>query len=149
MSGFLLDTNICSELSRPRPEPRVVHWLEAADDSELFLSVITIGELHKGFVLQKDSKRRQFLESWLRTELLPWCDGRILSVTVVIAERWGTLEGACQLKGTPLNTVDGLIAATALQNGLTVVTRNVKHFAALGAPILNPWERELPATRQA
>lgn len=91
MSGFLLDTNICSELSRPRPEPRVVHWLEAADDSELFLSVITIGELHKGFVLQKDSKRRQFLESWLRTELLPWCDGRILPVTVVIAERWGTL----------------------------------------------------------
>ena len=93
-----------------------------------------------GFVIQKDSKRRQFLENWLQTELLPWCDGRILPVTMVIAERWGRLEGACQLKGTPLNTADGLIAATALQNGLTVVTRNVKHFAALGAPILNPWE---------
>ena len=62
----------------------------------------------------------------------------MLPVTTAIAERWGRLEGACQLKGTPLNTADGLIAATALHNGLTVVTRNVKHFAALGAPILNP-----------
>ena len=140
MSGFLLDTNIPSELTRPRPEPQVADWLEAADDSELFLSAITIGELHKGFVLQQDAQRRLFLENWLLTELLPWCDGRIFPVTMAIAERWGKLEGTCQLKGTPLNTADGLIAATALEYGLTVVTRNVKHFAALGAPIFNPWE---------
>ena len=71
MSGFLLDTNIPSELTRPRPEPQVADWLEAADDSELFLSAITIGELHKGFVLQQDAQRRLFLENWLLTELLP------------------------------------------------------------------------------
>lgn len=59
---------------------------------------------------------------------------------MAIAKRWGKLEGTCQLKGTPLNTADGLIAATALEYGLTVVTRNVKHFAALGAPIFNAWE---------
>ncbi|MEP7354734.1 MAG: PIN domain-containing protein [Acidobacteriota bacterium] len=76
----------------------------------------------------------------MHNELLPWCDGRILPVTVAIAECWGRLEGNCQLKGTLVNTADGLIAATALEHGLTVVTRNVKHFAALGAPMFNPWE---------
>ena len=141
MSDYILDTNIPSELTRNRPEPRVADWLELAGDSELFLSAITIGELHKGFVLQPDSKRRLFLENWFQTELLPWFEGRILPVTMEIAERWRRLDGSCRLKGTTLNTADGLIAATALEYGFTVVTRNVKDFARLGVPIFNPWEQ--------
>jgi predicted nucleic acid-binding protein len=80
------------------------------------------------------------LQQWLDTTLRPWFAGRILPVSEAIAERWGVLEGQCQLKGLTVNAPDGLIAATALEHELTVVTRNVKDFADLGVPILNPWE---------
>jgi predicted nucleic acid-binding protein len=140
MSGFLLDTNVPSELIRVRPESRVVDWLEAANDEELFVSVVTIGELKKGFTILRESKRRTYLEDWLKNDLLPWFEGRILSVTQAIAERWGILDGESQLRGVPLNTADGLIAATALEHNLMVVTRNVKDFAGLGVQVFNPWE---------
>ncbi|MBZ5728257.1 MAG: type II toxin-antitoxin system VapC family toxin [Acidobacteriia bacterium] len=140
MSGFLLDTNVPSELIRLRPEPRVAGWIEAANDAQLFVSVVTIGELRKGFTNLRESKRRAFLEDWLQNELLPWFEGRILPVTQAIASRWGILDGECQLRGTPLNTADGMIAATAIEHNLTVVTRNVKDFGGLGVTVFNPWE---------
>jgi predicted nucleic acid-binding protein len=80
------------------------------------------------------------LEVWFETELLAWFRGRILPVTHSIADRWGALDGQCQLKGTPLNTADGMIAATALDCDLTLVTRNVKDFAGLGGVVFNPWD---------
>ena len=80
------------------------------------------------------------MESWFHNELLVWFHGRILPVTHLIADRWGMLDGECQLKGTPLNTADGMIAATALEHGLTLVTRNARDFAGLGVVILNPWD---------
>jgi predicted nucleic acid-binding protein len=85
-------------------------------------------------------RRRTELEAWFHTDLLSWFRGRILPVTHSIADRWGVLDGECQLKGTPLNTADGMIAATALDHDLTVVTRNVKDFAGLGVAIFNPWD---------
>ena len=106
----------------------------------LFLSVVTLGELRKGIVLLPFGKRRSALEEWFHHDLIPRFHDRILPVTQMIADRWGTLSGDCQLKGTPLNTADGLIAATALQHGLTLVTRNVKDFTDLGLAILNPWD---------
>jgi tRNA(fMet)-specific endonuclease VapC len=135
-----LDTNVPSELIRVRPEPRVAQWLDAADDSQLFISVVTIGELRKGLTILSESKRRAFFESWLQNELLPWFEGRILQVTQEIADRWGILDGESQLRGAPLNTADGMIAATAIENGLTVVTRNVKDFDGLGVRLFNPWD---------
>lgn len=72
MSGFLLDTNVPSELIRVRPEPRVAEWLETADDADLFVSVVTIGELRKGFTILPEGKRRTYLEGWLQNDLLPW-----------------------------------------------------------------------------
>src|SRR5712692_3653353 len=140
MNGFLLDTNVPSELIRVHPEPRVAQWLEAADDEQLFLSVVTIGELRKGFTILPESKRRAYLEGWLQNDLLPWFEGRILPATQAIADRWGILDGESQLRGAPLNTADGMIAATALEHDLTVVTRNVKDFAGLSVRTLNPWE---------
>lgn len=80
------------------------------------------------------------LERWLEAELRPWFAGRILPVDEAVADRWGALDGERQLEGAALNTADGLIAATALEHGLTLVTRNVKHFRGLGLKILNPWE---------
>ena len=85
-------------------------------------------------------RRCMELEAWFHTDLLVWFRNRILPVTDSIADRWGVLECQCQLKGTPLNTADGMIAATALEHDITLVTRNVKDFAGLGVALLNPWD---------
>lgn len=84
-------------------------------------------------------RRRNELEAWFHTDLLNWFHDRILPVTHSIADRWGALDGHRQLMGTPLNTADGLIAATALEHDLTVVTRNVKDFAGLAVVVFDPW----------
>jgi toxin FitB len=140
VSGFLLDTNIPSELIRSRPDPNVQGWVFSQDEDALFLSAITIGELRRGFILLPPGPRRTQLENWLETVLVPRFHGRMLPVTYSIADRWGELDGQCQQRGTPLNMADGLIAATAFEHGLTVVTRNVKDFVGLGIALLNPWE---------
>jgi predicted nucleic acid-binding protein len=101
---------------------------------------VTIGEIRKDFTIPSDNKRRAYLENWLKSDLLPWFAGRILPVTEAIADRWGVFDGKSQLRGKPLNTADGMIAATAHENNLTIVTRNVKDFAELGVQVFNPWE---------
>ena len=125
MSGFLLDANIPSELTRPRPDVRVSDWVDAQDNASLHLSVVTVGELRRGFTVLPRSKRRTQLEQWFEQYLLPLFVGRTLPVTQNVGNRWGILDGECQLRGTPLNTADGMIAATALEHDLTIVTRNV------------------------
>ena len=140
MKGFLLDTNIPSEMTRPRPQPSVIGWLDDADDGQLYFSVVSLGEILKGVTLVSESKRRRQLQQWLDETLRPWFEGRILPVNQPIAERWGVLAGQCQMKGRPLKVGDGLIAATALEHDLTVVTRNVKDFASLGVTVFNPWD---------
>jgi toxin FitB len=114
--------------------------LEATNDDDLYVSVITLGEIRKGFTVVPERSRRLQLERWLDEELHPWFAGRILPVDEAVAERWGALDGERQLQGAPLNTADGLIAATAFEHGLILVTRNVKDFVGLGVDILNPWE---------
>jgi predicted nucleic acid-binding protein len=104
------------------------------------MSAVSFGELRRGIILRAPGKRRTELELWLETDLSILFSGRILPVTKETADRWGVLDATCQLRGTPANTVDGMIAATALEHGLIVVTRNVKDFADLGVDILNPWE---------
>jgi predicted nucleic acid-binding protein len=140
VSGFLLDTNIPSELIRTRPEPRVEKWVYAQDEQSLHLSVVSIGELRRGLVILPSSKRRTDLERWFENDLLPRFQGRILPVTHSIADRWGVLDGQCQLKGTPLNTADGMIAATAVEHGLTIVTRNIRDYTGLDVQVFNPWD---------
>lgn len=139
MRGFLLDTNIPSELTRPNPQRSVADWLDNADDERLFLSVISLGEILKGITILPTSKRRTQLEEWLEGTLRPWFGDRILPVNETVAERWGVLSGQCKVKGRPLKVADGLIAATALTNDLALVTRNVSDFEGLGVTIVNPW----------
>ncbi|HEY6768923.1 MAG TPA: type II toxin-antitoxin system VapC family toxin [Candidatus Sulfotelmatobacter sp.] len=140
MSGFLLDTNCISESIRKRPESRVVSWLRAVDESLLYLSVLTLGEIRKGAAMFPDSKRRAHLETWLESDLRVRFAERILGVDAEIADRWGLLTAQAQHKGRPLAAVDGLIAATALEHNLTIVSRNVSDFDGTDVPVFNPWE---------
>jgi predicted nucleic acid-binding protein len=140
MSGYLVDTNVVSERTRDRPEARVVAFLDDAPREQIFISVISIGEICKGIEQLVPSKRRNGLQDWLDDYVRWWFDGRILPVSEMVAERWGRLAVLAKRPGPVLTVEDGLIAATALEHGLTVVTRNVKDFEGLGVEILNPWE---------
>jgi predicted nucleic acid-binding protein len=140
MSGFLLDTNCISELVRSNPEPRVLQWMEAADESLLYLSVLTLGEIRRGLAILPQSKRRTVLETWLESELRARFSGRILPIDAAVADRWGLLAADAKQKRRALSAIDGLLAATALQHNLTIVSRNIGDFANTPAPILNPWD---------
>ena len=135
MSGFLLNTNVVSELVKPSPEPRVISWIQATEESFLFLSVLTIGEIRKGISSLPSGNKRALLESWLGNDLLMRFTNRILSIDFEIAERWGLLSA--QSKGMPV--VDGLLAATALHHNLTFVTRNTSDVKLGGLGVFNPW----------
>jgi len=141
VSGFLLDTNIPSEIGKPVPQPSVLRWLGTVEETQTFLSVVSLGEMRKGCeLLEPGSKRRLQLERWLENDVHKWLAGRILPVTEAIADRWGKLEAQRQRLGLPLNTADGQIAATAIEHGLTLVTRNLKDFSGLGVTLLSPWD---------
>ena len=138
MSGFLLDTNIISELVRPKPEPKVTAWVGSTDENLLHLSVLTLGEIRKGVVSLKDAARRVALEAWLDSDLVLRFAGRVLAVDQPVADRWGRLTAQVGSK-SPLPVIDGLLAATALHHNLTLVTRNTEDVAATGVPLFNPW----------
>lgn len=140
MSGYLLDTNVVSELTKVQPEPKVVSWFQATSEELLYLSALTIGEIRKGINLLPRSNKRVLLESWLANDLVLRFAGRILEVNLDIAERWGLISAQAKIAGTPLAVIDGLMAATALHYNLTLVTRNIKDVRVAGINILNPWQ---------
>jgi predicted nucleic acid-binding protein len=140
MSGYLLDTNCISEVVRITPEPRVMAWIDATDESLLYLSVLTLGEIRKGLAALPQGKRRTQLETWLDVQLRARFSGKILSVDSYVADRWGWLAAAAKRAGKALSVVDGLLAATALHHNLTIVSRNITDFAHLHVPVLNPWQ---------
>jgi predicted nucleic acid-binding protein len=145
MSGFLLDTNVLSEFNRRGgPDQRVKRWLEAADTDSLYVSVLTLGEIRLGVELLPSSNRRTQLEQWLDRDLPEWFESRILPIDQSIADRWGSLRAQAQLRGRPLSVIDALLAATALQHDLTLVSRNVSDFSVVGLAIINPWEAPTP-----
>ena len=139
MSGFLLDTNIISELVKRQPASKVVEWVQATEENLLFLSVLTVGEIRKGIAGLRQGKRRSRLEAWLETSLRSRFSERILPIDQAVAERWGVITAAASVRGLPLSVIDGLLAATALQHNLTLVTRNTADVAGAGVPVLNPW----------
>ena len=139
MNGFLLDTNVPSETLRPLPDVKVAAWLENQTKESQFLSVVTLGDLRRGTTLLLQGARRAQLERYIEVTVPLWFGPRVLPVTQAIAERWGILDGQRQAAGRPLGVADGMIAATALEHGLTLATRNTKDFADLGVALINPW----------
>jgi predicted nucleic acid-binding protein len=139
VSGFLLDANCVFELVRVKPDPRVLKWMEAVDESLLYLSVLTLGEIRKGLAALAQGRRRTQLEAWLEVDLRGRFSGRILPVDAAVADHWGLLAAQARRTGATLPIVDGLLAATALHHDLTMVSRNVRDFAVTRVPVLNPW----------
>lgn len=140
MTRYLVDTNLPSELTKPMPDPCVAEFLIRAGREHVFVSVVTIGEICKGIAILPESRKRTELRDWLDSVLRPWFAGRLLPVTEEIAERWGALTGEQRSLGRQVTMADGLIAATALEHGLVLATRNVRDFEGLGVSIVNPWE---------
>jgi predicted nucleic acid-binding protein len=140
MSGFLVDTNVLSEAVRTKPEPRVLDWIGAADETLLYLSVLTLGEVRKGLALLPQGKRRTRIETWIDVEVQSRFAGRILPINSAVADRWGLLAAEAKKNGRALATIDGLLAATALEHNLTIVTRNVRDFRDTHVLLLNPWD---------
>jgi hypothetical protein len=125
-----------SELRRTSPDPGVVTWFSQRPPATLHLSVLTLGEIRKGIEGVGDEVRKQSLIDWLETDLPTFFTGRILDVNGAVADRWGRLVAAT---GRPLPTIDSLLAATALEHDLVLVTRNTKDFAGLPVEVFNPW----------
>jgi predicted nucleic acid-binding protein len=136
---YLLDTNFLSETAKPRLNPGVVAWTRQQSPFDLFVSVLSFGEIRKGIELRGPDARRHEIENWL-THILPkQFRGRILPVDVDVAQEWGRITAAGQKQGRVLPLIDGLLIATAIVHGLTLVTRNERDCAGRGAPTLNPW----------
>ena len=131
---FLIDTDLLSALRRRGRSPDVAQWISDQRTTDLYLSVVSVGEVERGIVRQRrrDPAFAQMLAAWLDGVLALYRE-RILAVDLSTARRWGRLSGALGHEGADL-----LIAATALEHGLTVVTRNVRHFELTGVPVLNP-----------
>ncbi len=135
---FLLDTNVISEPKRARPDVGVLHWLNEQLLSDLYLSVLTVGELRRGIVRLEPSRRRDDLDFWLSDLVLRY-GARILPVDLDVTERWAALAEINRAAGRVSEMTDELIAATAHVHGLTIVTRNIKHFEQTGCRLLSPW----------
>jgi toxin FitB len=139
MSGFLLDTNVISELVKAKPEPRVTKWIETTEETLLYLSVLTLGEIRKGIASLPHSARRVRLEAWLDHELALRFSDRILPIDRQVADRWGRIAGSAAARNSALPVIDGLFAATAQHHNLILVTRNTRDIAATGVPAFDPW----------
>ncbi|NJL90424.1 MAG: type II toxin-antitoxin system VapC family toxin [Coleofasciculaceae cyanobacterium SM2_1_6] len=137
---YILDTNIISELIIKLPDQNVITWVRNVNRDDLFLSVITIGEIRKGITKLPKSLRKDNIQNWLESELLTDFEARILPLDLSVMLVWGELIGELEKKGRNLPTLDSLIAATTKYYDFTLVTRNTKDFEGIGINIFNPFE---------
>lgn len=137
--SFLLDTCTISEPKQKQPNEKVLEWLDAQDESKLYLSVLTIGEIKKGISRLESGRKKVALENWLE-QLRMRFSPRILPLSEGTFLVWGKMYGEFEKKGVLRPAFDSLLEATALENDLIFVTRNVKNFSQSQVTILNPWE---------
>ena len=137
--SYLLDTCVISELARPAPNAAVIEWVASQSEDELYISVLTLGELEKGIAKLPLSDRRIHLENWVRKSLTQRFHSRLLPIDAPVASRWGAMAGGAEWKGQPLPVIDALLAATSHHHDLIVATRNTRGFERCGARCINPW----------
>ena len=138
--NYLLDTCVLSELIKREPQVSVLNWVNNVREQTCFISVLTVGEIQKGISKLPESPKKQVLQNWLNLDLQQRFEGRILELTVEILIKWGQILVSLEKAGVKLPVIDSLIAATALTNSLTVVTRHVQDIERFGAIIFNPWK---------
>jgi len=141
MSGWLLDTNVLSELRRQRPAPSVVNFIAAQPLLALHVSTVTFAEIRYGIELLEDASRRAALTHWLDHRLRPMFEGRILPLCEDTLLQWRLTIETGRKRGYTFSHPDVLIAASAARHGLTVVTRDTSDFEAAGVDVLNPWHQ--------
>ncbi len=145
MSGWLLDTNILSELRRPKPERKVLAFVAAQPLELLYVSAVSFAEIRFGIELVADAGRRAELNDWLVHKVRPMFEQRVLAITEDVMFKWRLLvEDGRKAKHT-FSHPDLIIAATALHHGLTIVSRDVSDYQKARAPVLNPWNDQPPA----
>ena len=144
MTGWLLDTNILSELRRPKPERKVVAFVASQPLGRLFVSAVTFAEIRFGIELLRDAHRRADLTDWLTHKLRPLFGQRTLAVSEDVMFKWRLLVEEGRKAGHTFSQPDLIIAATALHHGLTVVSRDVTDYTRAGVPVFNPWTDAFP-----
>jgi predicted nucleic acid-binding protein len=148
VTGWLLDTNVLSELRRVRPDPKVVRFVAAQPLDLLFVSTVTFAEIRFGVELVGDPARRAELNQWLTNTLRPMFEGRVLPVSEDIMFLWRLLVEEGRKIGHTFSQPDLIIAATARYHGLTIVTRDTADYGRARVPVFNPWVDEPPTRRQ-
>lgn len=139
MTGWLLDTNVLSELRRPKPEPKVIGFLKDRPLGELFISVVTLAEIRFGIESIADVGRRMTFSDWLENSVRPMFAGRTLEITEEIMVKWRLLVEHGRKRGHTFSQPDLIIAATALHHGLTIVSRDTRDYERANVAVINPW----------
>ena len=137
---YLLDTCTISELIKKNPSRKVTTWVSKTQESRLFISVLTFGEIHKGIEKLPESKKKEKLHNWVNFELTERFENRIINFDLQVAITWGKIQAISEATGKGMPTIDGQIAATGIFHDLVVVTRNTSDMEISGVSLLNPWE---------
>ena len=137
--NYILDTNIISELIKQDPDHRVVSFIDSLPEKNIYLSVVTIGEIQFGIQKLPQSKKRDRILSWLETDLLSRFENRIVEIDIETMLVWGEMSASLQALGTPMPIMDSLIAATCKTKNYTLVTRNTKDFLHLDIVLIDPF----------
>lgn len=138
--NYILDTCVISELRKKKPNRNVIRWIESENELNLYLSVLTVGEIEQGISALKDEKQSKIILEWLYQSLIPRFTHRILPIDEKIVREWGKMRGNAQKQGIVLPVIDSLIAATALCHTATVVTQNQFDFERCGCLVFDPWK---------
>jgi toxin FitB len=145
VSGWLLDTNILSELRRKRPEPKVVAFIAAQPLEELYVSAVTLAEIRYGIESLPDANKRAELTGWLTHKVRPMFEQRVLPISEDTMFKWRLLVEEGRKVGHTFSQPDLIIAATGVQHGLTIVSRDTREFLMARVPVLNPWSESTPS----
>lgn len=127
-------------INKNEPNQQVIEWILLQHETDLYISVITIGELQKGIAKLPNSKRKTKLQTWLESDLLTRFENRILEMSIPVASQWGHIQGLAESSGLKMPVLDSLIAVTAITNKAAVVTRNVVDMKQSNVSIVNPWD---------
>lgn len=140
---YLLDTCVISEIIKKEPNKNVLSWLTAQQEDNLFISILTFGEIQKGIEKASDPQRKKKLKLWVEEDLKKRFEGRIILIDLKVVMNWGTIQEAAELAGKSMPTIDGLIAVSGLTYNCIVVTRNISDMEQSTAELFNPWEYQV------